>query len=115
MEYFIRTNSFAAPFVSDTGDCYVVADSPSRALAICASEYSHPCGLYAAEAYANADAFHKGEKPLARWLSNREIAQRQATAGRAAYSMFGVSPGEFDVDGVRHVVADPKGGRVVKA
>ena len=69
-EYFVRTNSFAAPFFSDTDTQFSWAETAGDALIRVASGYKHPCGLYAAVVYKDANAYHKGEKPLARWLSN---------------------------------------------
>lgn len=73
-EYFIVANSFAAPFVSDTSNTYVTADTPEDALYDFAEDYGHPFGLYSANAYASADDFHKGKEPLARWRSNKAQA-----------------------------------------
>ena len=70
-EFFILANSFAAPFVSDQSFHHVVGDAPLLTLEEFAKRYDHPCGLYAANCYASADAFHKGEKPLACWQCNR--------------------------------------------
>lgn len=71
MEFFIVANSFAAPFFSDKSTAFIEADSPEQALESFAASYSHPCGLYSAGAYENANAMHKNEPPLARWLSNK--------------------------------------------
>jgi hypothetical protein len=111
-EYFIVAHSFAAPFVSDESMHYIEADTPAKALERMADGYRHPTGLYSADAYASADAYHKNEGPLARWLCNHEIAKAKATAG-STYSYFGHGPGDFEVNGQRVSVADPKGGRVV--
>lgn len=75
-EFFITARSFAAPFVSDESTHYVDADTAPDALDLLAASYTHPCGLYAAEAWESADAYHKRKDPLARWRSNR--AQEQA-------------------------------------
>ena len=77
------------------------------------TKYSHPCGLYAATAYASADAFHKGEKPLAKWLCNHEQAKMRATKGLGSYSFMGHAPGHFEVDHKHIRVDDPKGGSIV--
>ena len=74
MEYFIKANSFAAPFFSDTSSCFATGDSPEDALLRFKEEYIHPCGLYAAFCYKDANAKHKGDKPLAKWVSNAAIA-----------------------------------------
>lgn len=112
-EFYIETNSFAAPFFSDGGHRYVSAATPQEALEIAAREYKHPCGLYSAAAYTSADAMNKGEKPLAKWLCNAELKKQELTQSLPAYAMRGISPGVFEIDGVRHTVRNPKGGRVV--
>src|SRR5262245_53093735 len=68
-EFFIVANSKAAPIVSDTTRTYVEADNAEDALVQFIREYSHPAGLYAARAYASADAFEKGQPYLDEWLS----------------------------------------------
>jgi hypothetical protein len=65
-EFFITARSFAAPFVSDETERYMEADTAADALELFAVVYSHPCGLYAAEAWESADAYHKRGEPLAR-------------------------------------------------
>jgi hypothetical protein len=72
-EYFIVANSFAAPFFSDTSESFVKAHSAPEALEKFAAEYNHPCGLYAADAFKSADAYHKGHAPLSRWRSNKSV------------------------------------------
>ncbi len=79
-EYFIIANSFAAPFCSDESRTYVTGQTPLIALQEFATRYSHPYGLYAAAAYKSADAYHKGEKPLAKWLSNK--SRQDTTVGK---------------------------------
>lgn len=76
-EYFVLGNSFAAPFFSDTDEQFVVAEDHLNALNDYVKNYKHPCGLYAAAIYPNADAYHKGQSPLARWLSNKAQAREQ--------------------------------------
>lgn len=112
-EYFIRANSFAAPFFSDESSGYVTASTPEEALEKYAMEYKHPCGLYAAACYDSADALHKGKEPLARWLSNHEQEKQRITKGMGSYSMLGHAPGDFEINGVRHKIKNPKGGSVV--
>jgi len=114
-EYFVVTTSFAAPFFSDEDERFVDADSPEAALEKVAREYKHPAGLYAALCYADANAKAKREKPLAKWLCNHEIEKMRLTADKGAYSYFGHETGHFDIDGKRHVVENPKEGRVVAA
>lgn len=107
-EYFVVTNSFAAPFFSDTDDGFVEADSPKDALEKTARDYRHPAGLYAAACYRSADAYHKGERPLARWLSNR--ARYIARVKHS--SIYSESAEHVRLDGVDHTIADPYGGAV---
>lgn len=68
-EYFIKAHSFAAPFCSDESPHFIEAETPEAALERLAAEYRHPCGLYSANAYADANAMHKGAKPLSIWRS----------------------------------------------
>lgn len=114
MTYFVVTNSFAAPFCSDTGTGFVDADTPEQALYQAAATYTHPARLYAALAYTDANAYHRGEKPLAKWLCNHEIEKERTTGGQPAYMYRSNGPGDFEIDNKRHVVADPLGGRVVE-
>lgn len=108
MEFYIETNSFAAPFFSDSGHCYITAESAGEALEKCAYEYRHPCGLYAAAAYTSADARNKGEKPLARWLCNQ--AQRlEGVIGMIRMD----GPGRGEINGEQVTIDDPKAGAVV--
>jgi hypothetical protein len=112
-EYFIRANSFAAPFVSDESTKHVTADTPGAALEKFAAGYKHPAGLYSARCYASADAMHKGEPHLAEWLCNHEQAKQRATAGKSSYGFHGHGPGDFEIDGERIKVAAPHEGSVV--
>ena len=74
-DFFIVANSFAAPFFSDTDKVFVKSTSAKAALAQFKKSYDHPAGLFAAGVWESADAFHKNEKPLVTWLS--EKAKRQ--------------------------------------
>ncbi|KPL67442.1 hypothetical protein SZ64_04580 [Erythrobacter sp. SG61-1L] len=106
-EFYIETNSFAAPFLSDPGHTYVDAETPEDALLRAAAEYSHPFGLYAAAAYSSADAKNKGEKPLARWLSNHAKALVGVTG-----MITSLRPGLIEINGEKVEIEDPKGGSV---
>lgn len=114
-EYFIKANSFAAPFFSDDSSSYQKGCNPDDALEQFAREYSHPAGLYAAACYESADAYHKNKKPLARWLCNHEAAKQKATEGRGSYSFLSERPGRFRIDGEWFDVPEPKKGNVVTA
>jgi hypothetical protein len=74
-EYFVWANSNAAPFFSDESTGYIEADSPQSALDLYVFGYDHPAGLYAANVYENADAYHKRQAPLARFISDRASAR----------------------------------------
>jgi hypothetical protein len=114
-EYFIVANSFAAPFVSDQSTGFASADSPAEALRRFAGAYRHPAGLYAAVAYTSAEAYHKGQKPLAQWLCNHEQAKRRLSAdSKGGYSYLGHGPGSFEINGKAHTVEHPKQGSVVR-
>ncbi len=80
-EYFIVANSGAAPFVSDTSHHYAKGRSPGEAFGRFKRKYKHPCGLYAAVVYPNADAYHKEEKPLLNWLSEKAKKQEEPLHG----------------------------------
>lgn len=114
-EFYIETNSFAAPFFSDAGHKYVTANTAADALKMAADTYTHPAGLYSAAAYSSADAKNKGEKPLAQWLCNHEAEKQRLTADISGYSYFGHGVGDFEINGVRHKVKNPREGTVVAA
>lgn len=110
-EWFLVGHSFAAPFVSDTGTAFVEADTAAMALELFARAYAHPCGLYSADAYTSATAYHKDRPPTARWLSaHAEEMGRLLDAGGCVSSE---GPGVFRVNGKRHEIPHPKAGRVV--
>jgi hypothetical protein len=114
-EYFIVTNSFAAPFVSDQDTSFAQGESPAEALESAVASYKHPAGLFAADCYESATDYHKGKSPLARWLCNHEIARQAATKDKGAYSYMGLCPGQFEINGELVVVeGDPKAGRLVE-
>ena len=113
-EYFIVSNSFAAPFFSDTSTGYQAAPHAEKALEVFAEEYKHPCGLFSANVYESADAYHKGEKRLAQWLCNQEIEMQKITAKMSGYSYLGHGVGKFRIDEKEYSVENPKDGRVVE-
>jgi len=73
LEFFVVANSNVAPFVSDKSEYFISAESANVALEEARAKYCHPCGLYAMSVYRDANAYHKGEEPLANWLSERAI------------------------------------------
>lgn len=109
-DFFVITNSFAAPFFSDGGSGYISAESLNEAKSKVVSEYDHPAGLYAAAIYESADAYHKDQEPLATYLSNYEFAKQKATAGLSGYSFTGRGMHGFEVNGQAYMVENWKGG-----
>jgi hypothetical protein len=112
-EFFIWSNSFAAPFFSDESTGYVTAGSAEEALERFAAKYRHPAGLYSANCYGSADVYHKGGKPLAQWLCNHERVKQEATKGLGVYSYYGEGPGRFRIGDKWFDVPEPKKGGVV--
>lgn len=108
-EYFVRTNSFAAPFFSDTDTAFAEAETPEAALLKLAATYQHPAKLFAAAVYSDATAYHKGAQPLARWLSNKA----QLLEVHSGCSVYSKDAHTVEFDGVEHRLADPYGGSVV--
>lgn len=112
-EYFVVGTPFGGGFLGITCKKHVSGNSPEDALQRFVASYDDPAGLYAAALWDSADAYHKKQDPLARWQSNHEIAKDELTRDLGAYSYFGHGPGDFEIDGVRHRIPDPKGGRLV--
>ncbi|MBV6342780.1 hypothetical protein [Candidatus Magnetobacterium casense] len=100
-EYFIVANSFAALFFSDTTVKFVMGSSPEEAMEIFVKNYSHPCGLYAANLYKNSNEYHKGNKPLVRWMSNEAIFKDRKTG-----SIYKKGLGKISIE-------NPKQGKIV--
>lgn len=112
-EYFIVANSFAAPFCSDYSREFVKAKSPEEALLKFAGTYTHPAGLYAAACYQDANAEAKGDKPLAKWLSNHAKTIADKTRKLGCYSLKSNGPGDFEINDDRFIIDKPKDGVVV--
>ena len=70
-EFFVVANSGAAPFFSDTSKQFVEADTPELALEAFKDAYSHPCGLYSAVVWQDANAYEKKAEALATYLSEK--------------------------------------------
>jgi hypothetical protein len=113
MEFFVRTNSFAAPFFSDTGEQYVEAETAAAALEHVAATYAHTFGLYAAAAFESHKAAQQGQAPLARWLSNHARVTEERTRGLGAYSRRSMGPGVVEIDDEVIQIPDPKAGAVM--
>lgn len=73
-EYFVVANSKAAPFASDQSTTYVIGETPQEALRKFVMDYSHPCGLYSANLYESADAYHKSRPPLTRFRTPEALS-----------------------------------------
>ena len=112
-EFFIVTKSFAAPFISDTGEHYVDAATPRDALETVRGHYDHPAGLYFAGAWASHKAYSTGQPWLAAWLCNAERKKGEVTKALGSYSFLGHRPDHFEVDGTHYYVDDPKDGAYV--
>lgn len=112
-QYYVVTNSYAAPFFSDTDEDYVNGDTPEEALLKAVEKYRHPAGLYAANLYRNHRSKHKGDKPLVAWRCNHAIAVKDATKDLGCYTYQGKAPGHFFVNDTEYTIDDPKGGRIV--
>lgn len=69
-EYFVVSNSFAAPICSDTSNEFVEGHSAKDALESYVKKYKHPFGLYSAQAYDSADDFHKNRNPQSNWRTD---------------------------------------------
>ncbi len=111
-KYFIITNSHAAPFFSDADEYYVKGKDPKDAMEKAVKNYSHPCGLYAANLYLNADAYHQKKKPLVTWQCNKEIKKQEITKKMGCFSYLGISNNHFKINGIDYFVDDPNGGQI---
>jgi hypothetical protein len=109
-EYFVFSNSFAAPFFSDSATQFVEGETPKLALELFIKTYGHPAGLYFAALYASAEDFHKNRSALVTWTCNHEIELRNRTHGLGSYSLLGIAPGQFKLNGELVTVEDPKAG-----
>ncbi|MBU2219202.1 hypothetical protein KKG15_01775 [Patescibacteria group bacterium] len=67
-EYFVVTNSNAAPFFSDTAETFIKASSPKEAADKVRKNYKHPAGLFALVVYTNTNAYHKGKKTIGKMV-----------------------------------------------
>ncbi|MFI5405108.1 MAG: hypothetical protein ACHQ1D_01205 [Nitrososphaerales archaeon] len=70
-------NSFAAPVVSDTSKVWWNGQDPEDALTSFRKDYDHPCGLFCAYLYKDANAYSKNEKPLVTWYSKEALKASQ--------------------------------------
>lgn len=105
--FFIVGHTFAAPFVSEEFTKYSEAESAGDALTELAEQMRDHIGLFAGAAYANADAYHKGQDPIASWRSNKALALEGAS------SVYSEGPGKAEIDGKATTIEDPKGGRLI--
>jgi len=75
--YQFVANSNAAPFVSDTSQRFIDAETAMEALKKGVDEYSHPAGLYS----AMVETCEEDSKVVARYLSERARRQEKAPCG----------------------------------
>jgi len=116
-EYFVVANSFAAPFFSDLNERYVKGNNPEDAMQRFVKKYSHPCGLYSAVLFANADAYHKGEKSLCRFLCNLELEKQRLTKNLKEFS-FKHEPktknlSTIEINHKKHSIRKPRRGKIL--
>lgn len=114
-EFFVVANSFSAPFISDQSTGYAKGKTPEEAMEAFALAYKHPCRLYAAVMYESADAYHKGERAILRWLCNFALAMETATKDLSCYSSRSESPRGFYINDKWFAVTDPYEGQTVAA
>ena len=110
-EFFILTNSNAAPFVSDTGTGFVRAQTAQEAADKARKSYKHPAGLFALNVYASSDAYHKGQKPLAQWLSKRADVRTNGVKCRHCGGKTTLSVANTGKKGTTDVHTCPKCGK----
>ena len=83
-EFFVVANSGAAPFFSDTSKEFVEGPDAVLALEAFKEKYSHPCGLYSASIWLDANAYEKQVEPLATYISEEaekaELLRQQESA-----------------------------------
>lgn len=111
-EYFVVAASFAAPFVSDMSYMHIFGETPKDAMLKFVEAYTHPRGLYSAQLYPSADDYHKEKKPLARWVSNHELAMNKLREENPHCGLMAHAPGKFQVDDKLFEVDNPKGGEL---
>lgn len=67
-EFFVVTVSDPAPFFGDTDTLYVKGKTAIQVRERVKSTFDHPAGLHYVAVYSNADAYHKGKRPLTTYL-----------------------------------------------
>lgn len=108
-EYFVVVNTFATPFISETYTKFIEGESPAQALL----EYCEKVRPYSANVYWDANDYHKGKEPVARYLCNKEIAKQEAAKGLNSFTYESKHEDSFIMDGVEHFVNNPRDGRLV--
>lgn len=109
-EFFISATTFAAPFVSDRIDTYEDAATPQEAVLTVVERHRDGIGIYAANAFASADAYHKKQSPLAQWRCNRERLIRNAIDAYGAISVASDWSDRVEINGELHTIDGPKEG-----
>lgn len=107
-KYFVVTNSFAAPFMSDTEERFYKGNTPQEAIKKAIRYYNHPAGLYSAALWKNTNDYHKGKKPLVRAQCNREVFIQQKTKGLGGYMISSRSIDEVSINDKSFKIDDPR-------
>lgn len=115
MKYFIDANSFGAPFFSDGLSKFVEGKDAEDAMNNFIKDYKHPAGLYSANLYEDANAFHEGHEPLLKYRSNKQLRIEELTADKkSGYSIL-TGTDFVEIDNIRYTVDNPKEGRIIKS
>lgn len=77
-------NSFAAPYFSDTDKVWRKGKTARAVLDAFVKNYKHPYGLYWAGVWRDANAFTRGHKALAEYLSKESAARRKPSKVKEA-------------------------------
>lgn len=112
MRYFVRANQFHTPGTPFSPLMATVnATTPEAALTQYMASYSGQAGICTANCYDSDAARARNTQPLAVWASNHESERQRLTKGLPGHGFAMYAPGDFEIDGQRHTVANPKGGR----
>ena len=101
-EYFVVSNSFAAPFVSDKQFRYATGSTPQEALESFTEHYTHRRGLYSADLYSSAKDYHQSKPPLLRYRNLRPVSvdkQFHKNGVVVPGPVAVVVPGHVNIDG----------------
>lgn len=108
-EYFVKGNSFAAPFVSDTLKGFIKGNTPKEALTKFIDKCTHPCGVYSANIYASANHYEKGKKPLSRYLCNLALKIKEIDGT----FLLNKGNGVIEIDHIEYTVEKWNEGKII--